>query len=69
MNTETEPTYEIELKIYSREGRKTVMGILADNGYDVGQHKRQKTATGKGVDYYVHATMVASNANTAATKG
>ena len=69
MNEEAEKTYEIELKIYSREDRKTVMGILADNGYDVGQHKRQKTATGKSVDYYVHATMVNTNANTAAMKG
>jgi len=67
MNEEQAATYEIELKIYSREDRKTVMGILADNGYDVGQHKRQKTATGKGVDYFVHASLVSSNANTAST--
>lgn len=59
-----EPKYEIELKIYGREDRKTVMGILADNGYDVGQHKRNRTKTGKGVDYYVHAALNTDNANT-----
>lgn len=66
-NTKAEPVYDIELKIYGREDRKTVMAILADNGYDVGQHKRNRTKTGKGVDYYVHATLNADNANTSAS--
>ena len=57
--------YDIELKIYSRDDRKTVMAILADNGYEVGQHKRQRTTTGKGVDYYIHARLLSGNANTA----
>lgn len=61
-----EPAYEIELKIYGREDRKTVMAILADNGNDVGQHKRNRTKTGKGIDYYVHATLNTDNANTSA---
>lgn len=56
--------YEIELKIFGREDRKTVMAILADNGYDVGQHKKSRTKTGKGVDYYIHAALNENNANT-----
>lgn len=63
-----EVKYDIELKIYSREDRKTVMAILADNGYDVGQHKRSRTKTGKAVDYFIHATLNADNANTSAGK-
>lgn len=66
-NMAAEPTYEIELKIYGREDRKTVMAILADNGYDVGQHKRNRTKTGKGMDYFVHATLNSNNANTSAS--
>ena len=67
MATNTE--YEIELRIYSREDRKLVMTILADNGYDVGQHKRQRSESGKSVDYYVHAKLLESNAVTANQKG
>lgn len=61
---EKESEYQIELKIYSREDRKTVMAILADNGYDVGQHKKNRTKTGKSIDYYVHATFNSNNVNT-----
>lgn len=40
-----------EIKIFSKEDRKTVAGILVDNGYTVGTGKRQKTPNGKSVDY------------------
>lgn len=56
--------WDAELRIYSLEDRKQVMQILAVNGYDVGQHKRSKTPTGKAVDYYVHATDRKENADT-----
>lgn len=36
-----------EIKIFSKEDRKTVAGILVDNGYTVGPGKRQKTPNGK----------------------
>ena len=49
--------YDVELKIYNKEDRKTVMAILADNGYDVGYHKRSKNKNGKSVEYIVHATL------------
>lgn len=39
-----------EIKIFSKEDRKTVAGILVDNGYTVGTGKRQKTPNGKSVD-------------------
>ncbi len=55
---------EIELKIHNQEDRLTVIGILAKNGYDVGQHKRQRTPTGKVLDYYVHAKLLEGNADT-----
>lgn len=53
-----------ELRIYGLEDRKAVMTILAVNGYDVGQHKKQVTPTGKAVAYYVHATDRKENADT-----
>ena len=40
-----------EIKIFSKEDRKTVAGILVDNGYTVGPGKRQKTPSSKSVDY------------------
>ena len=65
--TKTKPEELItgaELRIYGLEDRKTVMTILAVNGYDVGQHKKQVTPTGKAVAYYVHATDRKENADT-----
>lgn len=56
--------WDMELRIYGLEDRKQVMTILATNGYDVGQHKRQATPTGKTVNYYVHATDRKENADT-----
>lgn len=56
--------WDAELRIYNLEDRKQVMTILAVNGYDVGQHKKKVTPTGKSVAYYVHATDKEGNADT-----
>ena len=56
--------WDAELRIYGLEDRKAVMTILAVNGYDVGQHKKQVNPTGKSVAYYVHATDLKDNADT-----
>lgn len=56
--------WDVELRIYNMEDRKQVMTILAVNGYDVGQHKKRATPTGKTVEYYVHATDRKENADT-----
>ena len=56
--------WDAELRVYGLEDRKVVMTILAVNGYDVGQHKKQVTPTGKAVAYYVHATDRKENADT-----
>ena len=61
---EVKTGWDAELRIYGLEDRKTVMTILAVNGYDVGQHKKQVTPTGKAVAYYVHATDRKENADT-----
>ena len=59
-----EKLYDFEMRIYGQEDRLAVIGILAKNGYDVGQHKRQRTPTGKTLDYYVHAKLLEGNADT-----
>lgn len=56
--------WDAELRIYGVEDRKAVMTILAVNGYDVGQHKKKVTPTGKTVAYFVHATDREGNADT-----
>lgn len=56
--------WDAELRIYNLDDRKQVMTILAVNGYDVGQHKKKVTPTGKSVAYYVHATDKEGNADT-----
>lgn len=56
--------YDACLRIYSKADRLVVMGILASNGYDVGQHKAAKTKTGKQFDFFVHAKLLESNADT-----
>ena len=61
---EAKTGWDAELRIYGLEDRKTVMTILAVNGYDVGRHKKQVTPTGKAVAYYVHATDRKENADT-----
>lgn len=61
---EVKTGWDAELRTYGLEDRKAVMTILAVNGYDVGQHKKQVTPTGKAVAYYVHATDRKENADT-----
>jgi len=61
---EVKNKWDAELRIYGLEDRKAVMTILAVNGYDVGQHKKQVTPNGKAVAYYVHATDLKDNADT-----
>ena len=61
---EVKTGWDAELRIYGLEDRKAVMTILAVNGYDVGQHKKQVTPTGMAVAYYVHATDRKENAYT-----
>ena len=56
--------WDAELRIYNLEDRKAVMTILAVNGYDVGQHKKKVTPTGKSLAYYVHAVDREDNADT-----
>ena len=48
----------IELRIYEQKDRLEVATILIKNGYDVGQHKRKRTETGKSVDYFLHAELM-----------
>ena len=45
-----------ELKIFSKEDRKTVAAILFENGYTVRQGKKKRPETGKTVDYTVIVT-------------
>ncbi|MCC8157487.1 MAG: helix-turn-helix domain-containing protein [Oscillospiraceae bacterium] len=48
--------YKTQFRVYNEADRKTIVPILVANGYDVGQHKQQRTATGKTVDYFIHIT-------------
>lgn len=42
-----------ELSIYKLDDRKTVAGILLENGYAIGPGVRKKTPTGKQMDYFL----------------
>ena len=53
--------WDFEIRVFKAEDRRTIAGILAENGYDVGYHKRKRTKTGKSVDYYVHGTDTGKN--------
>lgn len=53
--------YDAELRIYNVDDRLEVIKILAKNGYEVGQHKKDRTPTGKTKDYYVHAKLAEGN--------
>lgn len=61
----TEENKVIELKIYNKEDRLKVAQILIDNGYTVSQGKRQRTPTGKTLDYFLRITESNDNADTA----
>ena len=54
----------MELRIYNQQDRLNVASILIKNGYTVSQTKRQKTPTGKTVDYFLVVTMDEGNADT-----
>ena len=53
-----------ELRIYNQQDRLEVAAILIKNGYTVSQTKRQKTPTGKTVDYFLRVTLDENNADT-----
>lgn len=54
----------MELKIYNQEDRLTVASILIKNGYTVAQSKKQRTPTGKTLDYFLRVSEDADNADT-----
>lgn len=54
----------MELKIYNLEDRMIVAQILIKNGYTVSQAKRQKTATGKTLEYFLKVEEDPGNAET-----
>lgn len=54
----------MELRIYNQQDRLDVAQILMKNGYTVSQTKRQRTPTGKVVDYYLRVRSEAGNADT-----
>ncbi len=58
---ENKPT---ELRIYNLEDRMAVTQILVKNGYTVSQGKRQRSPTGKTLDYFLKITEDADNADT-----
>lgn len=54
----------MELKIYNQEDRLTVASILIKNGYTVSQGKRQRSPTGKTLDYFLKVSEDVDNADT-----
>jgi len=54
----------MKLKIYNLEDRLAVAQILIKNGYTVSQGKRQKSPTGKTLEYYLNVTEDPNNAET-----
>lgn len=55
----------IELKIYNQQDRLDVAAILIKNGYTVSQGKKQRSPTGKTLDYYLKVQEDDGNADTA----
>ena len=55
----------VELKIYNLEDRLAVAQILIKNGYTVSQGKKQRSPTGKTLDYFLKVTEDPDNAETA----
>lgn len=55
----------MELKIYNKDDRLKVAQILIDNGYTVSQGKRQRTPTGKTLDYFLKVVEDGDYADTA----
>lgn len=54
----------VELKIYNLEDRLKVAEILFKNGYTVSQGKRQRSPTGKTLEYFIKVTEDPENAET-----
>lgn len=54
----------MELRIYNLEDRLSVAQILIKNGYTVSQGKRQRSPTGKTVDYLLRISEDPENAET-----
>lgn len=54
----------MELKIYNLEDRLAVAQILIKNGYTVSQAKRQRSPTGKTLDYFLNVTEDPDNVET-----
>lgn len=55
--------YDAKFRVYNEADRKIIVPILVANGYDVGQHKQNRTENGKAVDYYIHITENPENIN------
>ena len=54
----------MELKIYNQQDRQDVAAILIKNGYTVSQAKKNRSPTGKTLDYYLRVTEDEDNADT-----
>lgn len=54
----------VEILIYNQEDRLNTAAILIKNGYTVEQGKRQKTATGKSLDYFLRIRKYSEGADT-----
>lgn len=61
---EKKPDDAMEILVYIQEERLNVASILIKNGYNVEQGKRQRTPTGKAVDYFLKIRESASAADT-----
>lgn len=64
--SKAEPPAEkpVEILIYNQEDRLNTAAILIKNGYTVEQGKRQKTATGKALDYFLRIRKYNDTADT-----
>ena len=54
----------MELRIYNLDDRMTVTQILVKNGYTVSQGKKQKSPTGKTMEYFLKIREDEGNADT-----
>lgn len=62
---EEKPTEKaVEVLIYNQEDRLNTAAILIKNGYTVEQGKRQRTANGKALDYFLRIRKWSESADT-----
>lgn len=54
----------VEILIYNQEDRLNTASILIKNGYTVEQGKRQRTQTGKALDYFLRIRKYSESADT-----